>query len=199
MSETRFNEIVSASLRAEGPAYAALFHLVRRIPYGAVGSRDPMAVLTRNVGSCSGKHSLLRNLLVAAGYRAEVMTMSTYFNRGIPDVPSMAPELRRLIVASAVPDFHHYVRLHVDGRLYRLDATWDDSLIHYGFPVNHLWDGGGDTRLAAAPLHEFPESADLATFKEELLMTLPDEERHLRSRFFALLTEWMASIRSEAA
>ena len=199
MTENRFNEIVSASLCGDRPAYTVIFHHVRRIPYGAVGSRDPMTVLARNVGSCSGKHSLLRNLLVAAGYEAEVMTIRAYFNRGIPEVPSMCPELRELIVASAVPDFHHYVRLHVDGKLYRLDATWDDSLIHYGFPVNHLWDGGSDTRLAAMPIYEFPERADLAAFKEDLLKTLPDDQQRLRARFFALLTDWMASIRTEAA
>ena len=199
VSANSFDQIIADCRKGTNPAYTGIFHHVRKIPYGAVGGRDPMAVLQRNLGSCSGKHALLRDLLRSAGYAAEVITIRTYFNRGIPDIPSMDPELREMITRSTVLDFHHYVRLHVDGKLLRLDATWDDSLIHYGFPVNHLWDGDGDTKLAASPLYEFPEPADLGEFKAELLLSLPEQERTRRDQFFFLLTQWMASIRAKAA
>lgn len=158
-----------------------------------------MLVLRHNVGSCSGKHMLLRELLVAAGYKAEIITIRTFFNRGVPDIPSMDAELRELVSRRTVVDFHHYVRLETDGKLLRLDATWDDDLIHYGFPVNHLWEGETDTRLAAVPLHEYPEPADLAAFKTGLLEAMPSEEKRLRERFFTLLTDWMSSIRLQTA
>lgn len=176
------------------PGVVRVYHAVRNIPYGSTGERDPVRVLQVNLGSCSGKHILLRDLLRRVGHRADVITVFAYFNKGFPDHPGFPPEMRRIIRAERVPDFHHYVRLERDGRVQRLDATWDDKLIPYGFPVNRDWDGTGDTRLAAEPIREYPPREDLAAFKTELLATLSPEQRELRLRFLRLVTEWMATL-----
>lgn len=171
-----------------------IYHAVRNIPYGSTGVREPLQVIEKNYGSCSGKHLLLRDLLRVGGYEAEIITMFTYFNRGVPVHESYPAELKRLCREGDVPDFHHYVRARVDGDWRRLDATWHDQLIPYGFPVNDAWAGDGDTVLAATAIEEYPNIEDLIPRKEALIRSLPPEDRKRRARFFQLVTEWIANL-----
>lgn len=179
------------------PDLVPVYHAVRDIPYGAVGQRDPRAVLANRIGSCSGKHLLLSDLLRAIGHETQLVTVFTHFNELVPDHPSYPEELRDLVRHAEVPDFHHFVRAQRDGGWVQLDATWHDRLAPYGFPVNVGWTGQGDTKLAARPLRGYPPSDDLIALKERLLAELTPEERALRARFFALLAGWMASLRDE--
>jgi hypothetical protein len=176
------------------PTFVQVYHAVRNIPYGSTGERDPVRVMEVRVGSCSGKHVLLRELLRALGYRAETVTVFAYFNKGIPEYEGFPPELLRIIREERVPDFHHYVRMYRDGRPQKLDATWHDKLIPYGFPVNHAWNGEGDTVIAAEPIREYPPEEDLIAFKVKMLATLTPEESALRLRFLRLVTDWMATL-----
>lgn len=178
-----------------GPGIAPMFHAVRKIPYGAAGNRDPKAVYENNIGSCSGKHILLRDLLRAAEFDAEIVTIFTHFNKAIPDNESFPPELRRLVNEGDICDFHHYVRARSSGAPWqRLDATWHDALVPYGFPVNADWQGEGDTELAAETIREYPPEEDIASFKVRLLQQLTSEQRHQRARFFTLLGDWIADL-----
>jgi len=151
-------------------------------------------VISNNLGSCSGKHSLLRDLLRKTGHQAEVITMFTYFNRGIPSHPDMPATLRAMIEGDDIPDFHHYVRVLSGDTWLKLDATWHDALIPYGFPVNHEWKVGVDTILAATPEREYPPVEDLASWKTELITQLTPDQRKRRERFFRVLTEWMMTL-----
>src|SRR6266508_2484546 len=90
--------------------------------------------------------------------------------------------------------FHHYVRKRQENRWIKLDATWHDALIPYGFPVNQDWKGEDDTILAAAPVREYPAVEDLAAWKIELIDQLTPEQRDKRARFFTRLTEWMTTL-----
>ena len=111
-----------ADYRAILPSIAArdpvrlcnIYHTVRRIPYGRTGQRDPATVVETNVGSCSGKHILLRGLLRAAKFDAEIITMFTHFDQGIPFNASYPHALRELLGAGEICDFHHYVRVRTD-------------------------------------------------------------------------------------
>lgn len=171
-----------------------VYHAVRDIPYGSVGERDPVKIVANNLGSCSGKHILLRDLIREAGGEAHVITMFTYFNRGIPSHPSMPEVLRDLIDGPDVCDFHHYVRARRKRGWVKLDATWHDELIPYGFPVNHEWSGVGDTMLAATPVREYEPVEDLAARKAELLEELTGAQRELRHTFFRQLSDWMIKL-----
>jgi hypothetical protein len=151
-------------------------------------------VIANNLGSCSGKHILLRDLLREVGWEAEVITMFTHFNRGIPSHHAMPAELRAMIEGEVVCDFHHYVRVQMREGWHKLDATWHDALIPYGFPVNRDWKGLSDTVLAATPIHEYPAVEDLIARKQQLLAELTAQQREFRAKFFRLLTEWMTTL-----
>lgn len=195
MRLSRYSRFLEQHVRAGTPGTLTdLYHAVRRIPYGSTGERDPVKIIANNLGSCSGKHILLRDLLRETGREAEILTMFTHFNRGIPAHPRMPADLRALVQGEDVCDFHHYVRVRTGKRWTRLDATWHDALIPYGFPVNQHWHGRGDTKLAAVPLKEYPAVEDLAAWKMQLLTQLGPAQRELRARFFRRLTEWMMTL-----
>lgn len=170
----------------------AIYHQVRKIPYGSNGNRDPRVVFESNVGSCSGKHILLRDLLRSAGYEAEIITMFTYFNESTPLCGSFPDELKSLSKEERIPDFHHYVRIKKHGAWVKLDATWHDELDSFGFAVNTKWAGEGDTLLASVPEQEYPNEENLIDFKARLVATLPDDQKALRARYFELVTKWIA-------
>ncbi|MBV9641925.1 MAG: transglutaminase domain-containing protein [Verrucomicrobia bacterium] len=171
-----------------------IYHAVRKIPYGSTGERDPVKVIANNLGSCSGKHILLRDLLREVGWKAEIITMFTHFNRGVPSHPAMPADLRAMIDGEDVCDFHHYVRIRIHEDWHKLDGTWHDALIPYGFPVNRDWEGHSDTILAATPIREYPAIEDLVAWKEQLLTQLTPEQREFRAKFFTRLTEWMMTL-----
>jgi transglutaminase superfamily protein len=194
MPKATYRTFLKKRLRAGSSNVADIYHAVRNIPYGSTGERDPVKVIASNLGSCSGKHILLRDLLREVGREAEVITMFTHFNRGIPSHPAMPAKLRAMINGEEVCDFHHYVRVRIYECWYKLDATWHDVLISYGFPVNRNWNGNSDTVLAATPIREYPAVEDLAAWKKQLLTQLTPEQREFRAEFFTRLTEWMMTL-----
>lgn len=171
-----------------------IYHAVRNIPYGSTGERDPVKIIANHLGSCSGKHILLRDLIRENGGQADVITMLTHFNRGIPVHPDMPEDLRQMIQGEDICDFHHYVRAQTGPGYINLDATWHDALIPYGFRVNNHWNGQGDTTLAATPIKEYGPVEDIAALKVKLLGELTTSQHELRARFFHRLTAWMMAL-----
>ena len=195
MPKATYKTFLKKCLGAGSKNVVDIYHAVRNIPYGSTGERDPVKVIASNLGSCSGKHILLRDLLREIGCEAEVITIFTHFNRGIPSHSAMPAKLRAMIAGDEdVCDFHHYVRARIDQRWCKLDATWHDALITYGFPVNRDWNGRRDTVLAATPIREYPPVEDLAAWKKQLLTQLTPEQREFRAEFFTQLTEWMMTL-----
>jgi hypothetical protein len=192
MTENSYDRFLS-ELGEKPGRLAAIYNAVRNIPYGSVGARDPLMVLKNRSGSCSGKHILLRNLLRRAGYEAGVMTIFTHFDSKLEPHRAFPPELNRMIEEGGVCDFHHYVRVGgANGQ--KLDATWQDTLKPYGFPVNSGWNGEGDTELASVPIETFEPVEDLIAFKIERVNLLPKAEADRRTRFFGLLSQWIAKL-----
>jgi Transglutaminase-like superfamily len=194
MTMSAYSEFLRTHLKDGDSAMAVLYHAVRKIPYGSIGERDAVKVIANNLGSCSGKHILLRDLLRETGHEAEIITIFTYFNRGVPSHPAMPEDLRKMIEDENICDFHHYVHARRGDRWLKLDATWHDALSPYGFPVNRDWRGQGDTVLAATPVREYPAVEDLATWKMDLLEQLDPEQRDERARFFRRLSAWIATL-----
>ncbi len=191
---TEFLQSVHCSLvQPSVPDMVSIFHHIRQIPYGGAGQRDPRMVYEGNLGTCSGKHILLRDLLRAADIKADVVTVLIHFNKGIPLHSSMSAELQSIIAEEEVPDYHHFVRAQVGEQWFDLDATWRDNFADYGFVTNSGWCGAGPTTLAGTILKTFPITEDIAAQKTLLLKGLSADETALRSRFLALLTDWICA------
>jgi hypothetical protein len=96
MSKETYRIFLKERVRAGSTNVADIYHAVRKIPYGSTGERDPVKIIANNLGSCSGKHILLRDLLREVDWEAEIITMFTHFNRGVPH-PAMPADLRAMI------------------------------------------------------------------------------------------------------
>ncbi len=173
-----------------------IYHHVRQIPYGFAGQRDPKTVYQVNRGTCSGKHLLLRDLLRAAQFEAETLCIFTHFNKGMPPHTSMPLALQRMINQELVSDFHNIVRLTLkrSERPLLLDATWNDRMADFGFPVNMHWAGRKDTCLAGEIIRQEEIREDLIVQKAELLESLSDVELDIRKTFLELLTGWISGL-----
>jgi hypothetical protein len=174
------------------PNVVTTFHAVRSIPYYSSGDRTPEAVLRDGRGACTAKHLLLRDLLRRQGEAAEVEIVEGDFAAAIPEAASMPEALRRWIRSGGITDFHCYVVWVVDGHELKLDATWPDSLIPYGFPVNSDWSGEGDTQLGVRIAAVKARVDNVIVRKEALLATLSPRDAANRRIFLTLLSEWLA-------
>lgn len=171
-----------------------LFHLVRNFSYVSNGMRDPLWVLENRAGSCSGKHILLRDLLRAAGFKADVETVEGDFAAGIPSVAAFSPELREALERAGIHDFHQIVSVDLGDETVLLDATWPDSLKVHGFPINDDWQGRGQTTLALKPERFLGPTEDVVPFKVALIEKLPEEKQRRRLEFLSLLNVGLASL-----
>ncbi|MEP0519747.1 MAG: transglutaminase domain-containing protein [Hyphomicrobiales bacterium] len=172
----------------------AVYHCVRKVPYGSRGGRSAEEVLKNNEGSCSGKHILLRDLLRRLNQKADIETVQGDFAAAVPPHSSMPAELQQYCRVGGVKDFHHYVVWgSPDGEM-KLDATWPDNVIAMGVKGNDNWAGNGDTVLAILPDKTLGRTEDIRELKERLLGELNEGERAYRAKFLTLLTDWVAAI-----
>ena len=176
-----------------------VFHAVRNLAYGRRGGREPAAVIAHNEGSCSGKHTLLRDALRHLKQTATVETVKGDFAAAIPSHPTMSPALQEFCEEGGITDFHQYVVWESPKGEIKLDATWPDELIEKGLPGNRDWDGQGDTVLALKPEATLDRAENIAEYKSRLLGGLTQTQRARRERFLDLLTEWVATTKCEGA
>jgi hypothetical protein len=175
-----------------------VYEKVRDIPYGSTGERQPEKIVQENLGSCSGKHLLLSNLLTLLGFENKIVTCLHHFNQALPPNNEYPKRFEQILRNHRVIDFHHFVKLKRGTRWLNLDATWDPLLHRFGFPVTFDWKGATDTIIAVKPILFYPESDDLIGLKKKLIAELPQEDQEIRAEFMKLLTDWMKQIRSEA-
>ena len=173
----------------------ACYHAVRNFDYLSDGVRDPQTVIDRRAGSCSGKHIVLRDCLVALGEVASIETVEGDFASSIPDHVTMPDELRIFARDGGIRDFHQFVVWESGSGRCRLDATWPDQLEIFGFSVNRHWQGNGDTRLALQPEHYCGLTDDIQHTKAELIGGLTSVERDQRKAFLEVLSRWLGSLR----
>jgi hypothetical protein len=175
-------------------ARVRLFERVRDIPYTYPASRDPEEVLRAGQGSCSGKHYLLGELFRRLGLRVRNMICTHRFNESpLPFPEDMQDMLRK----DEIVDVHDYLQIEVDGTWTDVDATWEEGLREFGFPVNDAWDGRGSMMLSVVAEEHAVADKDPARVKEEMLAKLSPRQRALRKRFLEALNRWVLELAQE--
>lgn len=169
---------------------AALFEVVRDIPYGDIGSRDPLNVLKEGKGSCSGKHLLLGKLYETMGIKVKYMMCLTQFNFLRQCFPK---ELQSILDNFEIPDYHNFLRIYTN-KWVDVDITFDLFLTKYGFPVNLKWNGLTNCKIAFHPIEIF-EVRDLIEEKQIAINNLPYEKQELRKDFIKKMANWLENIR----
>jgi hypothetical protein len=175
-------------------ARIALYEHVRDIPYVYPASRDPVEVLRRRQGSCSGKHYLLGELLRMAGLKVRNMICRHRFNESPLPFPD---QMQAILLKNEIVDLHDYLQVQIDGEWVEVDATWELPLRDYGFPVTEPWDGKRAMLLSVVVDEEFVTEGDPARKKEEMLSKLSPRQRTLRKQFLELLSSWLQELTAE--
>jgi len=175
-------------------ARIAVFEHVRDIPYVYPSSRDPVEVLQRGQGTCSGKHYLLAAAFRCLGLQVRHMICTHRFNES----PIAFPEqMQALLRKTEILDLHDYLQLAVDGEWIDIDATWEIGLREYGFPVNDEWDGRSPMLLSVTGEENRIAERDPEKVKEEMLAHLTPRQRMQRKQFLEALSAWVVEIGSE--
>ncbi len=163
------------------------FHFVRDIPYGNIGSRSPYDVLLANMGTCSGKHALLKLILEALGY--EVQSWFAKHDFGVFPIDPWPEELREFR-GKALPDYHDFLKVKIDGKWLTVDAIFDLWMDTLGFTVQD-WDGVSDMSLPVKSTETFPAEGPVEEHKKRLLAALPEDRQLARKKFLDALTQWL--------
>ena len=175
-------------------ARIALFEHVRDIPYRYPASRNPVEVLQKGWGSCSGKHYLLGELYRLVGLRVRHMICTHRFNESPIVFP---PPMQEMLRRNEIVDLHDYLQIAVDDQWLDVDATWQRGLREYGFPVNEDWDGKSAMLLSVVSEEIAVAERDPERVKEELLSTLTPRQRTLRKQFLEALSSWVQELTLE--
>jgi hypothetical protein len=169
-----------------------LFEKVRDIPYGSIGSRDPIDVYESNEGTCSGKHELLKELYQELGIEVKDFVAMHKFKDMQITYPA---EIQKILDRSEIIDPHNYFKINFDGKWLLVDVTWDKPLKKAGFIVNENWSAGSDMKICVVPL-SIHETDDPISFKKNEIAKLTEHVQADRKLFLDELTRWTKIIRS---
>ena len=179
-----------------------LFERVRDIPFGRMGSRDPWDVYQRNMGTCSGKHFLLRELYAGLGLEVKDMICLqrwkdlTWFPDDTYGVVDFPDELLEMMEETEIVDFHNYLLVLREGRWVRVDASLDLPLTRLGFYTTEEWDGVSDMPLCFVGTGKVWDCGGRGREKKAVLTaSLPREIQEARNRFLEKMTAWLDGMR----
>ncbi len=189
-----YKEIINKWTGDESPEQKVitLFEKVRDIPYGDIGSRDPIEVYKQSKGTCSGKHELLKWLYKELGLQVKDYIIMHRFKQ----LPVKFPDkIQNMLDCADIVDPHNYFKVKIGSNWVTVDVTWDKPLQKLGFPVNENWDGKSDMEIAVALGGKTYESDDPITFKKELISDIPEQTQNDRKLFLKELTKWLDELR----
>lgn len=151
------------------PDAAAVFVLVRDMPYRRNSAHDLDTILREWCGTCSTKHELLKALYGEMGYLCKMMACTQEIQ--VPPDVELPAELAACTANGPVIDIHNYLILTMPEGEMKVDATWPLSVGVLGLPINVQFVPGEDMKLACAPLEifEVPDDISLVDFKDRLL------------------------------
>lgn len=185
-------EIADKFSKTENPfKESTLF--VRDIAYGDVGSRDPLDILVQKMGTCSGKHFLLKEIYKNLGFEVKDMIAEHRFNN--LNV-ALSEELQGMLDQSEVPDPHNFLKVKVGDEWYQVDVTWDKSLAKVGLETNEDWEGKSDMKLCVSP-DLIIEVEDGLEYKKQFIAKLPEETQVHRADFIKRFGVYLAGVRGK--
>lgn len=168
-----------------------LVQAVAAIPWGE--ARTVAEVLSKNKGTCTGKHLLLQMCLQELDIPFRPVVSTFRWERQKIDLP---PHLRDLLKDHLWEHGHNFVQLKGEGDSWiDVDVTWDPQLQRYGFRTLPKDWNGTTSFVGLDVLEKRFDGADIGTMKEKLIEGLTPEQRKARAEFLEKFIEWIDSLR----
>ncbi len=182
-----------------------LFEKVRDIPFGKASSRDPKDVYEKNIGTCSGKNLLLRELYDEIGLQTKDMLTLHRFNDLVWFPTDSYPlvqiptEVKEILNKGPIYDFHNFIKILINGKWINVvDATFDKPLKKYGFIINENWNGKTDMIICIVGTTKIWDCGHQGLeMKSKMTALLPENIQRNRLLFLKKLTEWIAELRNK--
>ncbi|MFH0956930.1 MAG: hypothetical protein V1813_03635 [Candidatus Aenigmatarchaeota archaeon] len=169
----------------------SVVELVAEIPWGE-GRTIEDVLITRKVGTCTGKHLVLQACLDELGikYRPVVCTFR-WEKQGI----KYPRNLRRILDEGGWKHGHNFVQIAGEGGKYMdIDITWNSKLKPFGFRTfPRDWDGKSPF-IGLDEMVRRWDDANIVSMKKEFVDSLTPEVRERRERFLKGFIDWVGRI-----
>lgn len=170
---------------------AALFALVRDMPFARPSDGRIETVVAEWRGTAPGKHALLQALFEDFGLHTMLIAAAHEFS--LANMPWLPPALRAHLEAGPTPDVHMFLRLQIEGDWMTVDATWPLAAARLGAPANERFEPGKEMPIACDPdeiLH-VPPDAEPDDFEAFMVERHVGDQRARRDAFLAALSDWL--------
>jgi hypothetical protein len=143
-------------------ALAAAVQTVQALPYAWPAPPDAASTRAAGVGTCAGKHAVLREDLAALGFATQRLMVVG------PLVPSLWRDLADR--AGDLLEVHECVTVETPwaGPLL-IDVTWHPAAVHAGLAGTLHWDGTTNMACAVTPFSAYAVADDRFREQKELL------------------------------
>jgi len=168
-----------------------LAHAVSTIPWGEARTIDE--VLTKNIGTCTGKHLVLQACFDELGIEFQpVVCTFRWGEQGI----RFPTHLQEILDEGEWAHGHNFVQIRGGtGEWIDLDITWDPPLEPYGFSaLSGNWDGQ-TSFVGLRSVDNRWDGISIAEKKSELIDSLSPKLKERHERFLKEFTQWIDSLR----
>jgi len=171
----------------------SLIHIVAQIPWGE--ARTVEEVVTRNKGTCTGKHKVLQAAfdLLGFAYKPVVCTFQ-WGEQGI----KFPQHLQSILNEGEWEHGHNFVQIpKSDGTFIDVDITWNSELQPYGFKTLPADWNGESSFVGLHSIVKRWDNADIDNMKQELITGLSPELKERRERFLHDFIQWIDDINNK--
>ena len=168
----------------------AVVKAVANIPWGD-GRTIEEVLVTKKVGTCTGKHLVLGACLDELGikYRHIVCT----FRWGDQKI-KYPKHLRNIFKEGEWEHGHNFIQIKKDNKYVDVDITWNPKLKEYGFTTfPEDWDGKSSF-VGIDKIVRRWDGVGIESIKKKLIKSLSPKIQERRERFLKEFIEWIDSI-----
>ncbi|MDO8648646.1 MAG: hypothetical protein Q7R81_02580 [Candidatus Peregrinibacteria bacterium] len=185
-------EFIAHALTQEEFPLIAVTKAVAAIPWGEGRTLEEVLV-TKKVGTCTGKHLLLQHCLAQLGIPTRTVTCTFKWEEQSIRLP---PHIRDLLEGETWDHGHNFLQIKHHGRWVDTDVTWDPPLATQGFRVLSKDWNGTTPFIGVDPVRTRWDGVDPAVMKPQLIDALSLEMRKKRERFLDAFIAWVGTLRS---
>lgn len=164
-----------------------LIRSVAEIPWGE-GRTIEEVLETKLVGTCTGKHLVLRECLKVLNVPLEEVVCTFRWSEQSVAYP---PALRAILEEGPWEHGHNFLKMNLHGTWIDTDITWDSPLANLGFRTLPKSWNGTENFLGIEHIVQRWDCTSMEQKKKELIESLTPEEQERRRRFLLAFIEWI--------
>ena len=173
----------------------AAVQAVARIPWGE-GRTIEEVLVTKKVGTCTGKHLVLQACFDELGIRHRPVVCTFHWGEQGIKYPE---DLKAILAEGEWAHGHNFLQIKKGkDKWMGIDVTWNPELAPFGFRAFPLAWNGKKSFIGLDRIIRRWDGVDMQEKKSELIDSLSPEARERRERFLKGFISWVGSINASA-